>query len=302
MADTHNFLGRLPYNFAGVIDQNFESAEVVVLPIPYDATLSYVTGAREGPFALINASRFLEFYDHELGKEISEEVKIYTLDELDSVSVPEDMQKRIESSVGSILKAGKFPVILGGEHSITIGALRAIHQKYPKVSVLQLDAHDDLWDEFMGSKYSHACPMRRAYELLPKGSVVQVGIRNFSADSKKFLESQGTLDHMYFAEDVIFNEQKTIKKIVSQLTDEVYISLDLDVFDPSGMPGVGTPEPGGLNWYQVLNILREVCKHKKIIGFDVVELKPISGSHYSEFTAAKLVYKMIGYSQLLNKK
>ncbi|RLG18604.1 agmatinase [Candidatus Micrarchaeota archaeon] len=279
---------RPPYNFCGSENLPFEKCEVAVLPVPYDSTTSYKAGTREGPHAIIVASRNMESLDLELKKDISA-VGICTLDELEpSTDSPEKTMNRVEEAVGSIIEAGKFPVMLGGEHSLTLGAVRALSKKHKKLSVLQIDAHADLREEYEGSKYNHACVMRRVREICP---TVQVGIRSMCEEELEYVERKGVKG--------IYGLEYDYEKLLKGLTDEVYITVDLDGLDPSIMPAVGTPEPGGLLWKEVLELLRKVCENKKVVGFDVMELCPLPGNVAPDFIASKLTYKLIGYSLLL---
>lgn len=283
----------LPFNFLGIDEHSsYEESEVIILPVPYDATTSYKTGTREAPLAVINASRQVELYDEELEVEIYEKVGIHTFDELmPNMKGPKHQIEAVKELFLTVMEAGKFPVMIGGEHSLTLGAVWAIKDFYPDLSVLHLDAHTDLRDEYEDSPYSHACVMRRIYDEEIK--FAQVGIRNSSKDEASFIKSNHLVSvtarqyryGYYGASD-----------IVDALSDNVYITIDMDVFDPSELPAVGTPEPGGLHWYEILDILSEAASRKNVVGFDVVELAPIPGNPSSEFLAAKLIYKLIGYS------
>ncbi|QLJ53109.1 MAG: Agmatinase [Candidatus Fermentimicrarchaeum limneticum] len=276
-----------PYNFVGLEPEltSFEKARVVVLPVPYDSTVCYRTGARNGPHAIINASRNMELYDEELGFEPAS-VGIHTLDELEpSRDSPRETIKRVESAVAEILEKKKFPLMLGGEHSISVGAVRAVSKLYKDLTVLQLDAHSDLRDEFEGTKFGHTSVMRRISEFC---DTVQVGIRSMCAEEAEFAKKKKL--KLFHARDSL-----KPKFIVSSLKRNVYVTIDLDVFDPSEVPAVGTPEPGGLHWYDVLAILKEVASSRNVVGFDVVELCPIDGDITSDFLAARLAYKFLGY-------
>jgi agmatinase len=193
------------------------------------------------------------------------------------------VQERVEQH----LEDNTFVVTIGGEHSVSIGAVRALAARFPGMSVLQLDAHSDLRDEYEGSKLNHACVMARIEEICP---VVQVGIRSMDASEKPFVDP----DRVFFAKD-IWDRTDWIDRVVAQLTDQVYVTIDLDVFDPSIMPSTGTPEPGGLLWYDVLTLLRAVCRRKSVVGFDVVELCPIANNWAPDFLAAKLIYQLLSY-------
>ncbi len=276
-----------PRIFAGIPakDAEFESSKVVVLPVPYDSTTDWHAGARDGPIAIIDASQYLELYDQELDREIYR-VGIHTLPELQpSMSGPEKMVENVYEVSRELVRRGKLVVMLGGEHSISCGMVKAFREGYPSLSVLQLDAHTDLRDEYMGTRYNHACVMRRVLEMCP---IVQVGIRSLSYEERVFLEQNGIMP--FYAEAPLDRDE-----IVQALSDDVYITIDLDALDPSIMSAVGTPEPGGMGWYEVLGLLREVCQRKRVVGFDIVELSPREGPASCAFLAAKLTYKLIGY-------
>jgi agmatinase len=280
-----------PHNFAGLLPPygNFQSAAVAVLPVPYDSTTEWHSGTRNGPRAIIEASYYLEWFDIELGREVHT-CGIHTLTELEPVlDSPEAMNNRVYQAVRGLLDQSKFVVLLGGEHSISSGAVRAYKERYPDLSVLQLDAHTDLRDQYLGTKFSHACAMRRIIEFCP---VTQVGIRAISLEEIEYVKSHKL--HPFFFNS---NQQKLpLDEIGGSLTDNVYVTIDMDVFDPSIMSAVGTPEPGGLLWQPVLDLLSYISERRKIVGFDVVELCPEQGPASCAFTAAKLVYKLIGYS------
>lgn len=288
------------YNFCGIEERysDFNKAKVVVLPVPYDSTTSYGAGARNGPHAIINASRNMELYDHEL-EASPYEIGIHTLPELEpSMAGPGETVKRVRQVIGDILEAKKFPFMIGGEHSITLGAVQAFRRKFKNFSVLQLDAHADMRNELEGTKFSHGCVMRRSREL---AGVVQAGIRSLSAEEADYITEKKVRNLFYMPRDPQdFNAQ--IPKIVSALNENVYLTLDIDVLDPSEVPSTGTPEPGGLKWAQVLNLLKAVCGKKKIIGMDLVELAPVPGNVAPDFLAAKLAYKMVGYAFLRELK
>lgn len=281
-----------PYNFCGVEGVEFKSCRVVVLPVPYDSTTTYNPGARNGPHAIIQASRNMELYDEELGYSPSD-VGIFTLDELEpSMKSPEDMVARVEEAVSEILEAEKFPVVFGGEHSVSLGAIRAVNESRDGISILHLDAHGDMREEYEGTKYSHACVMRRAGEICP---IVQLGVRSISAEEAEFMK--GTENVKTFFMHNIREEglAATLDSAMPLLSEDVYVSIDLDVFDPGEMPATGTPEPGGLRWHEMMQVLKRVCAQKRIVGFDLVELSPIPGNPAPDFLAARLAYKLMGY-------
>lgn len=285
-------LPTLPYTFLGLDGppHTYEQASVVVLPVPYDATTSYKAGAREGPEAIISASRELEDYDTELACDPSS-VGVYTAQPLEPhLGSPEAMVDRVAKAVETLARADKLPVILGGDHSVTIGAARALARVHPGLSVLYLDAHADFRDDYLGTRWGHASAARRVSELC---QVTLVGVHSMSQEEADTLRSS---DKVYlFPYDGQLTDE-TCDAVADSLSGPVYVSVDLDVLDPSLMAAVGTPEPGGLGWYPLLRLLRLVAKRRPIVGFDVVELAPREGPAPCAYTAAKLVYKLIGYS------
>lgn len=275
------FLG-IESQWSTVADSRFS-----VLRVPYDGTSTWVKGADGGPQAIIEASQHLELYDIETDSEPFRE-GIYTHDEEITASSPRELVDRTASATEGVLARGGIPVLLGGEHSVTIGAVRAASEVFSGLSVLQMDAHTDLRSEYEGSPYNHACVMARVAEHCPS---VQVGIRSMDSSEKPAIQR----DRVFFAEEIA-GETAWIDRAVSLLSEEVYLTFDLDVLDPAIMPATGTPEPGGLEWYDCLRLLRAVAARKRIVGFDVVELcPPAEGGHASAFLAAKLVYKIIAY-------
>jgi agmatinase len=281
----------LPFSYGGLLpeDSAFEWARVVILPIPYEQTTTYGIGTRDGPRALLEASRHMEVYDEELDYEVYR-VGIHTLPELEpEASGPAAMLERITGVTRELLQAGKFVVGLGGEHTISFGLVRAFAERFPGLSVLQFDAHADLRDTYHGTPFNHASVMRRISELVP---AVQVGIRSMSREEADWITQRGV--RLFFAPEVL--RAPDIDTAISDaLTDQVYITICLDGLDPSIMPAVGTPEPGGLGWYDILRIVRRVAETRHIVGFDVVELFPMAGNVAPDFLAAKLVYKVLGY-------
>ena len=282
-----------PGNFAGLPPaySDYKSSRVTVLPVPYDSTTEWHSGTRNGPRSIIEASCYLEWFDIETGKELYS-MGISTLPGLEPVmDGPEAMAGRVFSAVEVLLDEGKFIVMLGGEHSISYGSIRAYSQKFPNFSVLQLDAHTDLRDRYLGTKYGHGCVMRRVLEICP---VTQVGIRSMSLEEHEFVKANRLTPFVM--------EQGggslCYPEIIDSLSENVYITIDLDVLDPSIMAAVGTPEPGGMGWSDILGLLRAVAKKRKIVGFDLVELCPGQGPSSCSFLAAKLAYKLIGYSFL----
>lgn len=278
-------------NYAALPEKfsNYNKSKVVILPVPYEGTVTYGKGASKGSKAIIEASKNMELYDIELGKEICE-TGIHTLKELKCEKQPEKVIEQIYTESKKLISDNKFIVMLGGEHSITTGLVKAHKEKVNNLSVLQIDAHSDLRQSYDGSIYSHACVMRRIFDM--KIPFVQVGIRSQDIEEAEFIKKNNL--KLFYAKD-IHNNDNWIKEAISRLTENVYITIDLDGLDPSIMSSTGTPEPGGLLWYQTLKFLREVAKEKNVVGFDVVELSPVKGNYAPDFLAAKLIYKLIGY-------
>ncbi|MDH3253814.1 MAG: agmatinase [Acidobacteriota bacterium] len=259
-------------------------AAVAILPVPYDATSSWLKGAAAGPEAIIDASQYVEVWDIETASEPWRH-GIVTLPAVECPESAEDLAIEVARRVGGILGSGQLPVILGGEHSVTIGAVRAAARVFAGVSVLQIDAHGDTRETYHGSNHNHACVMARVRELCP---IVQVGIRSVDADEVEGLDAA----RVFWAHEIVGEPTATwSKRVVDLLSDTVYVTIDMDGFDPSVVPATGTPEPGGLDWYQVTGLLAEVARRRHVVGFDVVELLP--GHPPSAFTAAKLIYRFL---------
>jgi agmatinase len=265
---------------------DYKSAKIIVFPVPYDYTATWQKGADLGAEAIIEASAHVELYDIETDTEVHLQ-GIHTFQLLHPPRYPEDMTRVIKQNFSSFVKDGKFPVMLGGNHSITPGAVQGMKEFFPDLNVLQLDAHADLRESYNGSRFNHACVMQRVKEVCP---AVQVGVR--SMDREEF----GRLDiaRVFLARDIPL-EDDWIDKVVDLLSFHVYVTIDLDVFDPSVMPSTGTPEPGGLDWYQVIGLLRKVAEKRHVVGFDVVELMPNKYNKAPDFMAAKLVYKFLSH-------
>lgn len=280
-----------PWNFLGLSssETSYEKARFIVIPIPYDTTESYRTGSRNGPHQIIDASRYVELFDLELKQEPYEK-GIFTLDEMETVrgNVTETLD-RIRLSVARVLGDGKTPMLIGGEHTVTLGGVNAL----PKDTlVVVLDAHADLRDSYEGDKFSHACVMRRIIE--GGRSVVEIGVRSLSQDEFKFAEEKGlTIFYRERLRKDLKGALNAIRRIIDEKT--VYLSVDVDVLDPSEAPAVSTPEPDGLSFWEAKEIIRAVCCSSQVCGVDTVEVTPIPGSVVTEFLAAKMLYKIVGY-------
>lgn len=271
---------------------SWKESRFSVIPVPYDMTTTYMSGARNGPQAILLASANMELFDDELKIETFRS-GIFTGPYVEvNMKTPSSTIKAVEKTVEKYVRRGKFPVILGGEHTVSLGVISPLKRKYEKFSVLQLDAHGDLRDEYQGTKWNHACTARR---IVDQGiTLIQAGVRSLSEEEERFLKKGAV--KTYYAHELRGNPLEVVNAIVSNLEDQVYITVDLDFFDPGVMPAVGTPEPGGVDWYTALDLLSEVFKRKKVIGFDVVELSPLPGMVAPDFFAAKLTYRMMGYA------
>ncbi len=276
-----SLFGAIPPEFA-----NEEFAAAVVLPVPYDETSTWLKGADRGPEAVIAASANMELYDIETESEVYRR-GIFTAAPVEEKRSPEAMVAAVRERVDGFLQRGKFVLTLGGEHSVSIGAIQAHAARFPQMSVLQLDAHADLREEYEGSPFNHACVMARAQEACP---VVQVGIRSMEAGERDRLQPQ----NVFYAHTIV-RRPDWIEAVIARLTPVCYVTIDLDVFDPALMPSTGTPEPGGLSWYEVTGLLQAVCRQRRVIGGDVVELCPSAHNKAPDFLAAKLIYKLLSY-------
>ena len=278
----------LPHNFGGLSSEfsDLDRARAVVLPVPYDFSTSYQGGTRWGPQAIVTASQNMELWDEELGA--TYRAGIHTLPSLEPTALgPEAMAGRVEQAVGWILDEGRLPAVLGGEHSITAGAVRAAARRIPGLSVLQLDAHADMRDTYLDSRYSHACVMRRVRELVPATSV---GIRSMSEEEA---ESLARTPVPMWSTRQFRALRGDWQPVLESLSENVFVTFDLDALDPGILPATGTPEPGGLDWFEAVDLLRAAAARARIVGFDVVELAPIPGQVVSDFLAARLAYRLI---------
>ncbi len=269
---------------------DYEQAKIAVLPVPFERTTSYLKGTADGPRAIIEASYNVELYDIELHGE----PYLHGIHTLPALNFPakESIKKsikKIETAVGKILDDGKFPIILGGEHTISYSVFLAFQQRYSNLSILHLDAHTDLRDEYLNDRFSHACVMRRILEH--NNNIVSIGIRSLCREEADYINKEKPV--IYF-DHYIQKHGIPIDKVLAELTDDVFITFDLDAVSPQEMPSVGTPEPGGLNWFQVQQLFEQVFSKKNVLGFDIVELKPDRVNFHSDFWAAKMIYRMIG--------
>lgn len=271
------------------MDEEFaqeETAKYVLIPVPYDGTSTFVKGADRGPKAIIEASDSLELYDTVYGME-AYTAGIYTDTPNLNLSTPDTMAKSVYTRVRHFMDKGKTVGLLGGEHSVSVGAIQAAKERYPNLSVLQIDAHADLRDEYHHSPLNHACVMRRAQEA--GANVVQVGIRNVCIEEKPNIVE----DNIFYAHHIVGSDSEWMDHACARLTDEVYLTIDLDGLDPSVLPATGTPLPGGLSWYELTRFLDKVAKNRHIVGFDVVELCPQPDNVVSDVLAATLVYRIV---------
>jgi len=281
--------------FGGIDNKysDFDSALVLLQSIPYDGTSTWGKGADRAFDAFLEASENMELYDIETDSEVYKK-GIHVLPEILEDKSPEAVFKKVYKNAGKLLDTGKYLTFFGGEHSISIGIIKAFYEKYQNLTVLQLDAHADLRQSYLGTKYNHACALHDASK---NANLIQVGIRSMDSCEKKYLNPE----KCFFAEDMYQNKD-WVQKSMDLMTDDVYLTIDLDAFDPSIMPATGTPEPGGLDWNTVISYLKLVFQHKNVVGFDIVELAPIPGFKAPEFLAAKLYYKLLSYKFKYNGK
>jgi agmatinase len=274
----------------------YDDSRVVVLPIPFEHTTTYVPGTRNGPSAILAASTQVELWDEELKVDIHP-VGIYTLPQMElPFEEIADAQSEIRRVADAIFAERKFLLALGGEHSITAPLVHAAGQHHPEISVLQIDAHADLRESYLGSRFNHACAMRRLLDSLEPNRLTQVGLRNVAQEEAEFAARTGT--HVFYDFNMR-DDPDWLERVVDTLGDPVYITFDCDGLDPAIMPAVGTPVPGGLSWYESLRLIRIACERRHVIGCDVVELCPMPGNVAPDFLCALLAYKLVTYSQAL---
>lgn len=287
-------------NFLAIDEEfsSFDKSKIVILPCPYEHTVSYGAGAAQGPEEILAASAYVEFYDDEFDTELCFEKGIATLEPMNFENkFDEDMLDEIENKVDDLLAHHKFVVTLGGEHTISTAPIKSHLKKYPKMSILHFDAHSDLRDSYEDTKYSHACFMARVAECISPDRITQVGIRAQCKDESIFIKENNVKTFYASAIRRGLHGDNWQKSIVDTLGSEVYITFDVDYFDPSIMPATGTPEPDGFLYSETLNVFRELKKAgKRIVGFDVVELAPMEGLHHPNLTTARLVYKLLNFA------
>ncbi|MDQ7917920.1 agmatinase [Mesonia sp. MT50] len=273
-------------NYAGIPDKyaRLEEAKVVLIPVPYDGTSTWQKGADKGPQAFLEASENMELFDIETRTEVYKK-GVYLAAPVTENSSPEKMVEAVHKTTKNYIKQGKFVTLFGGEHSISIGSIRAFNEAFPDLTVVQIDAHADLRKEYEGSSYNHACTVHEASKTT---NLVQVGIRSMDEEELEYMDE----NQVYFAHDLY---EDWMDDAIGQMTPNVFLTIDLDAFDPSILPSTGTPEPGGLFWYETLDFLKLIFKKKNVVGFDIVELCPNKEEKSSDFLAAKLYYKMLSY-------
>jgi agmatinase len=280
-----------PLTFGGAMPhmRTFDQSKAVVLPVPVERTTSYGGGTRHGPHEILQASSHMELWDEEIGVD-AHGAGIFTLPEMElPFGELTPLMNEIRRVASEILARDKFLVTLGGEHSITPPLVAAAAAQHPGLSVLQIDAHADLRDSYMGTRHNHACAMRR---VLEHARTTQVGIRSMSTEEA---EAAPSLNTTIFYDCAMRQDPQWVDRVVESLSGPVYVTIDVDGMDPAIMPATGTPEPGGLSWYELLDLLRATFEKRRVVACDVVELSPIPGMHAPNFLCAKLVYKMITY-------
>lgn len=273
-------------NYAGIPDKyaRLDEAKVVLIPVPYDGTSTWQKGADKGPDAFLEASENMELYDIETRSEVYKK-GVYLAPPVTENASPEKMVEAVYKTTKNYIKQEKFVTLFGGEHSVSIGSIRAFNESFEDLTVVQIDAHADLRPEYEGSKCNHACAVHEASKTT---NLIQVGIRSMDVSETEHMDE----NQVYFAHDLY---EDWMDDAIGQMTPNVFITIDLDAFDPSILPSTGTPEPGGLFWYETLEFLKMMFKKKNVVGFDIVELCPNKDERSSDFLAAKLYYKMLSY-------
>lgn len=288
-------------NYFGLPDElsSAENSRVTIVPCPYEATTSYGKGTSKGPAAILEASQQVELFDDELWVEpCTVGIQTAAAVEMEAqTEAHEEPFKALQDAISPLVEFGKFPIILGGEHALTLGAVKACIGKYPDLSILQIDAHADLRKSYEDNVFSHACISYHLYKTLPNPNITQVGIRNISKGEADWMEEEQPNIHIFWARN---QEKWNFSEIISTLSDNVYLTIDIDGLDGAVMPATGTPEPGGMNWYQLMDLIKQLCIKKNVVAADIVEFSPIPGLHAPEFLVAKLMYKIIGYKFALD--
>ncbi|XOD67307.1 MAG: agmatinase [Flavobacteriales bacterium Tduv] len=269
-----------------------ETSKTVLIPVPYDGTSTWRKGAEKGPEAFLEAAENMELYDIETDSEVYRQGIFLTSPVMEDAT-PEKMAKSVYETTKKYLSQNKFVTLFGGEHSISIGSIQAFGEHFPQLNVLQLDAHIDLRPSYQGTPYNHACAL---YEASRKHPLIQLGIRSMDAEEKQYIQP----GHIFYAKKM-HQDETWMQKALDTLSGLVYITIDLDAFDPSIAPSTGTPEPGGMSWHPTLKFLRNVFEKKQVVGFDIVELAPNGSEHATAFLAAKLYYKLLSYKFELRK-
>src|SRR5829696_915236 len=285
---------QLPFNFGGIDEPEYsdlERSRIVVWPVSYEGTVSYGTGTGAGAMAIVEASRNMELYEEETDAEVYK-LGIHTLEEFTPRETPDEMMSDLYDYTKEVLKSDKFVCMLGGEHSVSAPVIKAHAEKYHNMSVLQIDAHADLRDTYDGTPHSHASIMARVVKDLRIPSV-QVGIRSISADEARSLKDN-LPTKIFWAKDIV-GKTNWINDAVDALTENVYLTIDIDGLDPSLVPTTGTPEPGGLGWYETLNLIRKLAAKKRVVGMDLVEYSYFENYDSPAFLCSKLVYKSLAY-------
>ena len=274
-------------NFGGSeVVYDYTASGIIIVPVPYDETSTWMRGADKGPDAIMEASVNLEFYDVETRSEVHLH-GIHTINPVNEKASPEAMVNEVYRVTLSLLNDHKFPVIVGGNHTITIGSARAFSERFKNLTILQMDAHTDLRQRYEGSFFNHACAMARVREYAP---IVQVGIRSMALEETPLIDKE----RIFFAHE-LYHNKRLYSKAIEKLTETVYITIDLDVFDPSLLPSTGTPEPGGPEYFELMHFLRDVIRERNVVGFDVVELCPSPANKAPDFVAAKIIYQLLSY-------
>lgn len=274
-------------NFGGdEVLYDYSGSGIIIVPVPYDETSTWIKGADKGPDAVMEASVNLEFYDIETGTEAHLH-GIHTIAPITEKESPEKLIEAVMNQVTILLEQGKFPVVVGGNHTVSIGSAMAFARYFTDLSILQLDAHSDLRHEYEGSPFNHACAMARMREHAP---IVQVGIRSMSKEEVPLADPE-----RIFPAHILYTDKSAYKKAADMLSENVYVTIDLDVLDPSLMPSTGTPEPGGPDYRELMNFLKELACRKNIVGFDVVELCPSPANKAPDFVAARIIYQLLSY-------